>query len=222
MNFLVDALKITIVFDNPFALPDDILDEKLTSVGYESQLGRAVISIAPDGSRTQVIVWEKETRTVGYDPKRGYLSAQAKDFRAASVGLGEMLEVVRSMEEDYTSQISFAEIIMNARARGSKYPLVALDNLFSHDFLPEIGDILGSRVSPYAIRVCPKDKIESKKSLKKVLEWFELTVQPMVENPRYYLVSLVYRNPDVGNVSKFAGGLEAKMEKLLAFIEAER
>ncbi len=220
-SFKLDSLRITIAFENPFALPEDMLDESIVSTGYESQPGKAVVAVTPDGSRTQVIVWEKESRMIGYDPMRGFLTLHAESFPSASDGLVEMLDALRGMEENVLALISFTEVIMNARARGHKYPLVALEELFSDDFLPVLSDIFGRGVSPFAIRVCPKDKIESKKSLKKVPEWFELTVQPMVENPRYYIVNLVYRDPDVENVSTFASGLEGNMVSLLSMIEGE-
>ncbi len=222
MRLSVDTFKITLAFKNPFPFMEDDLNEGLERRGFKRPKdGATVLRISQDGRQGSAFRWVREETEVYYEPVRPFLSAEGLSFSTVAAAFGELHALARELLEGaFESQKEWAEINALVRGLGSQAPLIALKEYANESLYGAIGRMVGRPVQPFSISVYSSEEPELNRPLNEIPDWIHFGIQPLVLNPQYYVIRLVFRQQDVKRVEEFAQNLEKALLGFLGEIEA--
>ena len=218
----MDRNTVTLAFKRPIPIPEDDLQVKLEKIGYKvPSSNHIVVKVSSDGMETLSKRWVKDNSDVYYDPRRGFLSSEGRDIEKTSIGFTDILKVSKEYFDDFDNELKWAELNFSCRCIGTKAPLTALKQAVRGTIHDEVGEIINAPVNPYTLEIFSADENELDKALNEVTNWQHITIRPIVINPRYYQVNIVYRQKDVEKVENCAKTVEDIVNKLISHIEGE-
>jgi hypothetical protein len=112
--------------------------------------------------------------------------------------------------------IRFYEIIASFQLETGKVPVDTLGKLPGFEqVVKSFGSVMGRAVVPFALRVRLSDSLPNDE------EWFEMTIEPLVINPKLrYYITTVFRSPDRNKVLGFARELQIKIPDVVKSLES--
>jgi hypothetical protein len=213
------TLSIAFLFTNPDPMTVTTLVDILEKAGFKKvEEGR----IEVPGATVQFgppIVATSEESSVRYNMEEGQIILQSKspekmvsEFSAIHSGLekhvyAELSELLRGIE-----------IQIIARVQADRLPLETLGRFAGKLDLSSFESLLGEPVSLFTLRIFPRSAMASREDLRKVPEWFELTVEPYVKNPIYYFIRLIYRSRHKERILKLADDITGFVDSVMDLI----
>ncbi|MFQ5871910.1 MAG: hypothetical protein ACE5IJ_10600 [Thermoplasmata archaeon] len=221
MKLIFELDKATLSFRQPFPFLDEDLGQLLVEKGFnEPEKGRNVLRVSPDGRESPAIRWERDEISVYYEPTRPFLTVEGKIPDGVAAAFDDILSVSRDLLGDtFKSEVRWAELNAIIRAVGSKSPLEAFRKYDWNPITAPLASILGSDVKPFRLSVYSAEDEDLNQPLSEVSDWIHVTVEPLVANPRYYFIRIVYRQSDVSSVSTFASRVEEIASKIISELE---
>lgn len=222
MKILIDQNKITIAFNNPFPFPEDDLETELKTKDYVVPKEPTMISVGPDGGQSIVKRWEREEVGVYYDSNKGFLSSEGKDFKKVSAGFEDIREIAKNLlGSDLTTETEWAEVLFNCRCLGDKRPLKAFEDYLPSQPYLKFEEIGVENLKPFSLKMYSAEESELEGPLNKIPNWVHINIEPLIINPKYYYIRVVYRQVDISKVGVFSTKLKEVVESLINHIESD-
>lgn len=198
----------------PLTYPE--ITTSLEELGYTITLPKQ-LPMAP-GARAYVggRIANKEGCFVDIDPNSKIVASEGIDIYKV-IGAFEELQVMITNDfgVDLNNEIVFVELTADVSVIDGTNPLQSFQALFK-DFAPlvDFSDILKREVSPFGLRLAPKDVPST------AIDWFEIRIEPRVTQPsKAYYVGVVYRKEDAGEVISFTRKLNETIGHLFKILE---
>ena len=158
----------------------------------------------------------KEQCFIDIDPNSKIIASDGIDIHKV-IKTFEELQVMAESDfgVDLNNEIAFVELTADALVIDDTNPLQSFQALFK-DFTPLVAfsSVLGSDVSPFGLRLAPKNLPST------AVDWFEIRIEPRITQPsKAYYVGVVYRKGDAGEVISFAGKLNETIGRLFKIVE---
>ena len=200
---------------------DDDIDDKLRESGFsEPDEGGTVLRISSDGRQSQATRWVDEDVEVYYQPARAFLSSEGKNPGEVADGFARIVQASKDLLGDqWPGKLKWAEFYATARVRGEKSPLKAFSGTYSRKVLAELQGFLSGPIMPslFGVYSAPENQLDQ--PLNKIPNWTHIVLEPLVANPEYYFVKIVFRKPDHDSVERFAQDFESILERIIAEVE---
>lgn len=222
LKFIVNRNAITLAFKSQYPLIESDLHSKLEEKGFQEPTRNVtVLRISRDGRESIVKRWEKEKTEVFYDPSRGFLSVEGLNIEKTSIGFKEIYLISQELLGETSSEkIKWAEINFSCRCIGQKHPLQSLKILSSADIFNNIENIFKESIFPFSLEFYSSaDEQISDKPLTDFVDWSNVSIRPLIANPKYYVISVVYRKNNINKVIEFSSTIKSVVESLLEKIE---
>src|SRR5436309_10223337 len=132
--------------------------------------------------------------TVDIDLNRGILGVDSSTAEEMLTGFRHLLQVLqKDLNIDTNAHTSFVEFITDLNIEGDSQALQALRTVQT-SLTSVTAKAFGEDTSVFGLRFGSADHEPSGPS------WLDLRIEPLLRNLQVYVVSLVYRNPDVKKV----------------------
>lgn len=209
--------RVTFLFNNPYPFPEEELIEKLSKKGFSEIKDIPKILGAPPLQVVRATVARKGNNEVMYNPAMGHVGIIGENFKEVN-GDFEILEstLLSELAID-ASAIKSAEIISSNRVSSKNEPLNVISRFLENANLSTFKEILGDNVKPFTLRMFAETEISG--SINTLPNWAELTIEPFIPNPKYYFVTLIYRNIDTNKVKEVAKEIETKILNSIELLE---
>lgn len=220
MRFHPETSKVTIATQSKFPFLEEDVDHKCKTLGYAvPKQGGTVLIATRDGSQSLGQVWSKDDFSITYDPSRGFLSVEGKDPSE----LGDESQVLVKMAEEllgdvFDDEVRWMELNFAARSSSDRRPLEAIGATPS-SLHKGLGEVFDEPLLPFGISAYAGEKEELNRPLNEVTNWFDLRIEPLIANPRYYFIRIVYRNRKPDQVIKFVRELLPRLESAIRLLE---
>ncbi len=221
MKLSLDVFRITLAFDRPYVFLDEDIDEKLPESGFSKpEEGGTVLRISSDGRQSQATRWVDGDVEVYYQPSRAFLSSEGTSPEDVADGFTRIVQVSEDLlGDDWPRRLKWAELYAAARIRGEKSPLKAFSKTYSSKLLDELRNFLSRPIMPslFGVYAAPENHLDE--PLNEIPDWVHIVLEPLVANPQYYFMKVVFREADYDSVEKFAREFESIVEHIIAEVE---
>jgi len=159
-----------------------------------------------------------------YTEERGIIGIRGESFDEVMRDFRGFLTALRSSEEiDAYEESEFCEAYLagSLHGLGKKAPLKDFErSLGSLSILERISEVIGEPVLPLSLRVFPRKHVNVVADLKDIPDWLDLTLQPVILNPRQYGFTLVYRKPSIRDTLDFITGWPRMLIRIVDMLGA--
>ena len=209
---------LAFVFKNPDPFGEKPLQESLTKKGFKVPArpppGLISVTIGPP-----IVAVGKDAR-ISYDPEVGFLAVN-------SGTTAKMVEIFRELPSILETDVlprwkdvaRGIEFTLMGRVTGDAIPMQVISAFAKPLDMTVFSEIVGVPVTLGTIRLVPAGLTQGEDNLRRVLQWFELRIEPWITNPISYLVNVVYRDPSLDKVVKFAEDSQAFIYKAIETLE---
>ncbi|MFQ5885363.1 MAG: hypothetical protein ACE5IO_09720 [Thermoplasmata archaeon] len=220
MKLHVEANKVTVATKSKYPFLEEDLDRKCKAAGFTvPKRGGTVLIAARDGSQSLGQVWSADDKTITYDPNRGFLSLESRDLSETAQGFATLIDIARELLSDtFEEEIRWGELNFAARVSSETLPLEVLSGS-STKVHEELSKLFEEPLSPFSIAAYSSPGEDLKRPLNEVPNWFDMRIEPLIANPRYYFVRIVYRKQDLARISGFLQGLEDRLGNVIQLLE---
>jgi hypothetical protein len=218
----VDQDKVVLAFKSPLPILEDELQKKLEKISYKAPASNhMVLRISRDGRESIAKRWVRDSTEVYYDPTRGFLSSEGIDTKATSQGFKEVHNIAKELiGSEFGNEVKWSEINFICRYIGKKHPLSSLKKTVNDKVYNDLEKIIGISMKPFSLELYSADETEEK-ALNEIVNWYNISVKPLILNPKYYLINIVYRQKDIEKVEKMTSDLDGIVESLIEYIESD-
>jgi len=110
----------------------------------------------------------------------------------------------------------FYETIASFQLETGKEPVRTFSKLSGLDRLVDsFGTVMGRTVVPFGLRMCLSGSLPGDE------EWFEMTIEPLIINPKVrYYVSTIFRSPQHNKVVDFTKALQTRISDVVRSLES--
>lgn len=224
MSLIIDNLSISYKFIAPHPFNEKLFIKKIED-RFILKTDAVAVSIDESGqiiSHPKPLYVAKDgTSELNFSPERGIIGIKGEEFDEINTHFNELKNLLETdMEVDFNKDIEYLELLSKGRYKGRCQPLETLnkyhpikETVFNNFFNNQ--DIINME-----IRVCDKNNLNTRENIRKLRDWFDIRIFPLIINPNFYSFDLVYRKFDTNDVETFWSNLEDKLKTL--FIELER
>jgi hypothetical protein len=223
MKPIIEVYKVTIAFTSPLPLPEEELRTQMDKSGYRpNQNGETVMRVSTDGSQSIARAWEKGAHEAYYDLQRGFLSSEGDNFPEVAEGARELRKIASGLVQGSLDEhVKWAEINFQGRVVTKTHPMAALKRFYQDMSFEEIEKALGDGLRPFSLRLYSSDEPEPKRRLVDIPNWTHFAMEPLVLNPTYFLLRLIYRREKVEEVLSLADRLEETLNTVVMVVAGE-
>jgi len=216
----IQEIRLSFMFKNIEPIPEDILLEWLVEKNFEiiTEIPKKIGTITFGIERVNIA--RRGDCQVLYDPHVGSLGIAGN--RPAEV-LKEF-EVIESMLKekgfDLSTDIKSIELVFHGRAfvRDRFKPLEKICKFIGIDKFSKFNEVMGEEVAPFDIRFYPKREMKTSENLRHISRWFDVHIHPLVENPNYCAIHVVFRDTNITNIKAFTETIRDKILQILTII----
>lgn len=196
--------RITILFNNPYPFPEEQLIENLSKKGFSEIKDIPKIMGTPPLQIVRATVARKGDNEVLYNPDKGHLGIIGLNFKEVNDDFDILESTIKSEMGIEQSAIKSAELISSNRVYSKNAPLEVISRFLDSVNLSKFKEVFGEDVDikPFTVRMYINTEISG--SINTLSNWADLTIEPFIPNPKYYLVRLIYRNTDNDKVKEVA------------------
>lgn len=223
MKPIIEVYKVTMAFTSPLPLPEEELRTQMDKSGYKpSQKGGTVMRISTDGSQSIARAWEKGAHAAYYDLQKGFLSSEGDSFREVAEGARELRKIASGLVQGSLDEhVKWTEINFQGRVVTKTHPMAALKRFYRNMSFEEIERAFGDRFRPFSLRLYSSDEPEPKRRLVEIPNWTHFGMEPLVLNPTYFLLRLIYRRENVEDVLGLADRLEETLNSVVMAVAGD-
>jgi len=249
VRVLMTRVRHTFVFQRQFPLVDPAKffgALRAKGFAYQMQPGMELDEKSGVMRNINIGIARRDTGSVIYDPEKGYLSvtneatvgllpsqvegeeepgeneAKAHALNSALEDLVQVHDILsKQLEVIMSKSVGYTECIVEALLAGRKLPLVALNQRLSVPILNEISALQGEDVAVFNLRLFSKAHLYNEMNIKKLNNWYELRVEPMITNPKQYYLNAVFRNENYEVYLNFVRGLERLIVGVIRTLEKD-
>jgi hypothetical protein len=220
MKLTPDELRITIELTKPYPYRDEDVEKQLRAQGFAKPAkGSAVLRISMEGIQSPATRWTSKGTEAFYEPARGRLSVEGRDFSDVSKAFTKLVSVNAKLQEDVVDlKVRWTELFAQIRAYASPAPLNAFQKMVSSEAATQVSAILGTKMHPFSLTLYSAGGNDISRPLNTIEDWVHLSVAPFIPNPSVYVLTFVYRKQDTEAVRKMAEGLPSSLERVLTSI----
>jgi len=219
-QILIEEIRLSLVFKNAEPIPEDFLLKLLTEKGYEvideipKRIGTATFGIE------RINIARRGNCQVLYDPRMGMLGIAGNRPDHVVKEVNNIEAILEENGYDLSQEIKFYEMLFQGRIfMKSKFkPLEKIGSFIGLDKFSKFKDVMGEDVAPLDIRFYPKREMKTAENLRSILKWFDVHIYPYIENPSYYAVNIVFRDPDSATVKSFSENILSKVSEIFNII----
>lgn len=190
------------------------LRQSLAKNGYELSRGEDIPAPPARVGFGGEIARKGEVRVYGDSDagEIGTVSRTLHDAYASFDGLSSIIQAELGI--DLHENVRFYWIVSHYKADSGKMPYKEICKTGNDKFIKEFSEILGGNVSPFSVRLSPKETIINQEN------WFDIAIEPDVLNEKLYHIGVVFRNASREKTEAFAKDIEKNLLKLISAIEA--
>ncbi len=196
--------RITILFNNPYPFPEEQLIDILSKKGFSEIKDIPKIMGTPPLQVIRATVARKGDNEVLYNPDKGHLGIIGLNFKEVNDDFEILESTIISELGIEKSSIKSAELISSNRVYSINAPLEVISRFLESANFSKFKEVFGGDVDlkPFTVRMYINTEISG--SINTLSNWADLTIEPFIPNPKYYLVRLIYRNTDNDKVKEVA------------------
>jgi hypothetical protein len=182
------------------------------------------MGLGPDGSAYQIkYQYESGSVILSYHQLQGVVGVVGNEPKEVTSKFKFVSDLLLSEGMAKTEDILFTEVFAQGRIRGDKLPLTSIISTMNHETLASITKIMdGINIVPMNIRVCSENAQTDKTPFRKITNWFELKIEPLVQNPIFYVWEIIYRDVDSSKIQTFCGTIPEKISKIIMDLESKK
>ena len=220
MKLRVETGRVTVATNNKLPFLEEDLDEKVQSIGYKiPKPGGSVLVVSRDGSQTVGVVWSKEEMTITYDPSRGFLSIDGRSLKELAEGFAQLVNITQELLGGESERnIKWGELNLAARCATEKLPLDVIGRSAT-EIHTSLANLFGEKLLPFSVTAYSSEAEELEKPLNEIPDWFDLRVDPLIANPKYYFIRIIYRKKNPAQVGEFVQKLEIRLDDMIKMLE---
>lgn len=212
-KIFVDDYRISIVFSFPDPFIEDDLKALLKKRGFKVETGSRIIE-APPFRAVKADIAKKGNVSVLYDNELSYVGVAGRSFKGVQGNFIVLSEVLKELDPITLNKQRGVELLLRARVWTKKDPQKSIADFVKTEKMKGFKDIFEKEIRPFTVRVVTEDS--------KILDnpnWFSLRIEPLIRNPRYYFLGLVYRNEDVSKILNIANKIEQIISQSIEVVE---
>lgn len=200
--------RITILFNNPYPFPEEQLIEILSKKGFSEIKDIPKIMGTPPLQVIRATVARKGDNEVLYNPDKGHLGIIGLNFKEVNDDFEILESTIKSElgieKSAIKSAIKSAELISSNRVYSKNAPLEVISKFLESANFSKFKEVFGedADIKPFTVRMYINTEISG--SINTLSNWADLTIEPFIPNPKYYLVRLIYRDTDNDKVKEIA------------------
>jgi hypothetical protein len=159
---------------------------------------------------------EKQGVRFRMNPELGVLGMQGTDIEQVMNEYDQIEELAKNnFSVDLISESRFYEILAELVIISKKDPIAVISSMFEgQETLKQLGNILGTNVTNYGVRLVPANKSPTDE------EWLEYKIEPLVAKPHTsYQASVIFRSKAKEKVKETASNLLSSIQTILNSIE---
>lgn len=214
-KILIDDFRVSDVF----AISDPFIEEDLKAAlktkGFDIDLGPKIISTTPIRAIRSDIA-KKGDISILYDNETSFIGVVGKSFRQVTDQFEVLEGVLSELDPIMLSNKKYTELWLRSHIWTKKDPQKTIPEFLKDTKYDAFSAILGRKIRPFTIRVATEDQ-----TIMDNPNWFDLRIEPLIRNPRYYRLDIVYRNNDKAVISKTIDNIEKIIHKVIATVEGE-
>ena len=211
----VDDFRISFVFNTSDPFVENDLKAVLETKNYTVEKGSRIIN-APPFRAIKTDIAKKGNVTVLYDNEVSFVGVAGKSIKKVLEEFELLENVLCEIDQIIFANKSHVELVLRAHIWTKKDPQKTITNFYKTTNFDSFSTIFGEKVRPFTIRVATQDQ--------EILgnpNWFDLKIEPMIRNPRYYHVDLVYKSKDAVKVIKLIKNMDSVIARTLEILESE-
>jgi hypothetical protein len=186
----------------------------LAKNGYELV---PVSNIPPPPTRIRYSgdVARKGEITVSIESDSGEIGVVGRSLQDVRSAFEDLAKIINSeLDVDLYENVRFYWYVLHYKINSGKRPFNEISKAENKDYIQRFGKVLEEELSLSSIRLAPKDASPNQEN------WFDIAIEPDVENETIYHVGVVFRNSDKSKTEKFVRDLESNILKIIRTIEA--
>jgi len=214
-KIFVDDYRISFVFGFQDPFVEDDLKDVLTKRGFKVEPGSRIIE-APPFRAVRADIAKKGNVSVLYDNDISYVGIAGRSFKEVLEDFNALGRVLKELDSITFDKQSYVELVLRARVWTKKDPQQTIASFHKAENVQPFAEVFGKGVRPFAVRVVTEEP--------RIIDnpnWFSLRIEPMIRNPRYYFVELVYRNEKVSKTLSIAEKIEQVISRSIEIIEGK-
>ena len=216
-----DLISISVHFRKPYFFPEDQVNDFVIKAGFTvPDEGAKVLEVLPNGTQAPSSRWTKGTVEVFYSGARSMLTFRGDKIQGVATAFSDVLKLVESnLSKELPKELEWTEIQLDGRATSDYLPMQILSDLGDESIKKELGAIFNLELRNFSIRLFSTDSTALDNPINKIVDWFDLTIEPFIPNPSYFHIRLVYRLHDSKKAVAFALTSEKTIMDALGVME---
>lgn len=200
-------------FQDPFVEEDlkSLLKKRKFKVETKSRFIEA-----PPFRAVRADIAKKGSVSVLYDNEISYVGVAGQSFKEVKGNFTILSRILKELDPITYGKQRSVELIFKGRIWTKKDPQKTITNFMKTEKMDLFKNIFEKGIRPFTIRVVTEDH-----RIKDNPNWFSLRIEPLIRNPRYYFLELVYRNEDVSMTLKIADKIEEIITSSIEAVEGK-
>jgi len=211
----IDDYRISFVFGFQDPFVEDDLRSLLKKRKFKVETKSRIIE-APPFRAVRTDVAKKGNVSVLYDNEISYVGVAGQSFKEVRANFAILGRILKELDPITYSKQRSVELIFKGRVWTKKDPQKTITNFMKTEKMDLFKNIFEKGIRPFTVRVVTEDH-----RIKDNPNWFSLRIEPLIRNPRYYFLELVYRNEDVSMTLKIADKIEEIIASSIETIEGK-
>ena len=79
--------------------------------------------------------------------------------------------------------------------------------------------MFGENLQPFSLTAYASGMDQLQRPLNEIPDWFDLRIEPLIANPKYYFVRIVFRKENLEIVSQFVSQIEERITQAIEMLE---
>jgi len=216
-KILINDFRVSRIFGFPEPYPREDLRQKLLASGFQIVPEKERVVEVPNKLRAERVDFaSKGNATVLYDYEVGLIGTAGRGTKEVVSIMRTLDEILIELDRAPIKNARSAEALLVCRAWTKNDPSESIMRFSDCIKLDSLARLLGSDARCFSLRIAPK---KFGPNLRTTLDWFDLRIEPLIVNSRYYYLSLVYRKPLLEEVMLFCEKIEETVLRVLETME---
>jgi hypothetical protein len=151
-----------------------------------------------------------------YDNEVSFVGVGDKSFKQVREAFDISEGVLSEVDAIMLANKSRVELVLRADVWTKKDPQKEIGKFLGKKKFEAFASIFKNKVRPFTVRVATEDK-----EIIKNPNWFDIRIEPLIRNPRYYRIDLVYRNEDQSKTLEIADNIENTVVQAIKIVESD-
>lgn len=211
-KIFIDDYRISFVFGQQDPFVEDDLRSLLEKRGFKAT-GPRVIN-APPFRAVRADIAKKGDVSVLYDNETSFVGVAGRSLKEVRRNFDVLGKLLRKLDRIMFNKQKYVELVLRSRVWTKKDPQKAIIDFLGMNGAEPFKNLFEKDVRPFGVRIVTEDL-----TIMDNPNWFELRIEPLIRNPRYYFIQLIYRNENGTKTLNIADRTEEIVFQAIKIVE---